>query len=52
LIINAKEGIPIDQQSLVYQNRQLEHNRILAEYNIQKEYILVLIFRLRGGKYY
>ena len=41
-IINAKQGIPPRSQKLKFGFKQLENDRTLADYNIQKESTIFL----------
>lgn len=47
--IQDKEGIPVDQQKIVYAGMTLEDEDQIFEYGIQRESTLHLVLRLRGG---
>jgi len=43
------EGIPVDQQRIVFNGKQLEDNNTIADYGIEADSSLHLVLRLRGG---
>lgn len=49
--IEDKVGLPVGEQRLIHQGKQLEDDKLLRDYKIEKESSIHLLLRLKGGGY-
>ena len=50
--VQDREGIPSDQQRIVYAGKELLDHKTLSDYDISKDATLHLVLRLRGGYHF
>ena len=48
-LLSKKINIPVDGNRLLYGRKELQSDKILPDYGIEKGSTLFLVFRLRGG---
>jgi hypothetical protein len=50
--IMEKEGVPVDQQRLIFGGKQLDSDKTLADYDVQEDSTFHMVLRLRGGAHW
>jgi ubiquitin len=48
--LKDKEGVPVDEQRLIYGGHELKEDRTLKDYGIGREATLHFVLRLPGGE--
>lgn len=51
-LLIEREGVPLEQQNLIFNGKQLDNDRMVSDYNIYNGSNLHLVLRLRGGMYH
>ncbi|KAJ1461156.1 ubiquitin-related domain-containing protein [Pelagophyceae sp. CCMP2097] len=49
-MIEAKEGIPPEQQRLIFAGKQLDGHKTLMDYGVEEGSSFAMVLRLRGGR--
>ena len=48
--VSSREGVPVQQQRLIFQGKQLENDSTLEDYNIQANNTSHLVLHVKGGQ--
>jgi hypothetical protein len=46
-MVHQRDGIPVNQQRIIYAGKELEDNKTLGEYNVKDQCTLHMVLRLR-----
>jgi ubiquitin len=49
--LQDKEGVPLDQQKLIFKGNELQSDTKLYDYNVKNESVIHMVLGLKGGSF-